>query len=111
MTSEEFTAALEREVLDSNLGDHQKMLAMDPKAIRDPLWKEIATGYASMNDQQRSATEKLARLVAVDTISTLLGILDGGTLLRQHRGDFELSYNGTKLNGDLQDLWLEAIES
>jgi len=49
----------------------------------------------------------------VDTVSNLFGIIDGTSLLETYREEFSLTYgkDTTRLNGDLQDLFLEAEET
>jgi hypothetical protein len=60
-----------------------------------------------MTDRQQRATSVLINQVTKDTISNLLGILDGVSLLDGFRGHFQLTYeSGHVLNGDLQDIFL-----
>jgi hypothetical protein len=47
--------------------------------------------------------------VAVDTVSTILGIMDGSTML-SGAPDFELTCEGERIDGMLQDRFLELEE-
>ena len=65
-----------------------------------------------MNDGDRAVLFEIMRQVTVDTVSNLFGILDGASALEGPREDFVLTSqpDNRKLNGNLQDLFLEAEE-
>jgi hypothetical protein len=111
MSPAELVQALLQEVVEGNTREYSKMLSTSASTARDPTWKQILTARESMDPAQRGALDVLVKQVVVDTVSTILGILDGPTVLPRFRGPFTLTYeSGAKLNGDLQDLFLEATE-
>ena len=73
-------------------------------------WPQIAQLYRSLTEEQRRQFMEGIRQVIVDTLSNMLGILDGSTLLEKHRDDFHLTYGDDpqEINGDLQDLFLST---
>jgi hypothetical protein len=73
-----------------------------------PGWPDMARLYRSLTEEQRRAFMEAVRQVVVDTMSQILGILDGSSLLAKHRDDFHLTYGDhqNELNGDLQDYFL-----
>ncbi|PWG79540.1 hypothetical protein [Pararcticibacter amylolyticus] len=80
--------------------------------VRDPLWKEILPLYRSMNREQDVAFLQFLRVIQVNTVSHILGILDGVTYLNEDRETFALiaEHAGRKINGDLQDIFLGMEE-
>ena len=79
----------------------------------DPLYRDVITLHNSLTPQQRKVLAAFARQGFIDGVSTVLGILDGTSGLDSYGFvDVELTLRGgkKKLNGDLQDYFLEAIE-
>jgi len=67
--------------------------------------------YLSLTEDQRNEFVVVIRQVIVDTLSLVLGALDGSSLIATFGGeDFHLTYSDDtqQLNGDLQDIFLEA---
>jgi hypothetical protein len=112
VTPQEFSACLRREVIDQNVKVYDRLLTAPPADVRDDRWRAVAAAYTTMNKEQQTAVRTLVRRVMIDTVSTLLGILDGSSLLDRHREDFRLTYgkDRTTLNGDLQDYFLADVE-
>ena len=70
----------------------------------------IDSVMANLSDHDRNIIEKLIGIVIVDTISSVFGILDNISYFSSERKDFLLSYDGVKLTGDLQALFLSEVE-
>lgn len=67
--------------------------------------------YRDLSPAQREALLGFCRQVMADTVSHVLGILDGSSYV-PGRPLFTLnSDDGQRLDGDLQDLFLEAAET
>ncbi len=114
MNDKEFIKAIRSEVIDSNIQMYKDMfadmLADNTTEVTDPYWKKVKLFYGSLESPQREVLFSIMRQVLVDTLSNVLGIIDGGCILNDFRGDFELSMDGQSLAGDLQDLLLEVEE-
>lgn len=110
MTPEEFVACIRRAVLDDNLAAYRRYLEPATAATTGPHseWYQVAEVYGALSDEQRGAMISVLRNAIVDTLSNVLGILDGTTLLATYRERFRLTYGDDQqqLNGDLQDLLL-----
>lgn len=79
----------------------------------DPLYRDVITLHNSLTPRQRKVLAAFARQGFIDGVSTVVGILDGSSGLGSHGSvDFDLTLRGgkKKLNGCLQDYFLEAIE-
>jgi len=108
MTSEQFVSCIRKELLEMNLSMY--MAEMDGSG--GVHWPRLKAFYTRLDDISRQDLSFAIRQVMVDTISNLLGILDGSSLLNEYRDEFHLRYDGDSkdLNGQLQDLFLEAEE-
>ena len=79
----------------------------------DPLYRDVIRLHNSLTPRQRKVLAAFARQGFIDGVSTVLGVLDGSSGLDSHGFvQVELTHRGgkKKLNGDLQDYFLEAIE-
>lgn len=79
---------------------------------KDPTWREILPLYKSMNKAQQESLLNFIRMIQVNTVSHLLGILDGSTYLNENRESFVLTteQDDELINGSLQDIFLELEE-
>jgi hypothetical protein len=110
MTTQEFVSCLRREVLEANLRTYRNSLesSLSGAEVRDAYWRQTTELYRSLSEEDRRRLIAVIRQVVVDTLSNVLGILDGSTLLEKHRDYFHLTYGDQphELNGELQDLFL-----
>ena len=63
-----------------------------------------------LDGPQKNAIIGLIKTVMLDTASTLLGAIDGTTLLAGADGDYTLLYEGEAVQGSLQDYFLAQAE-
>ena len=117
MPPEEFVSSIYKKVVTDGIVHYDEILSrgtnsIDPKRIRNWDWHYILKAYETMNDGQRAALKLMARQATVDTISYILGIIDGPVILPKFREDFVLTYGDppVQLNGDLQDIFLALEE-
>lgn len=111
MTDRDFVTGVQREVLDTNWQIYKQLFAeTELRSATDPYWQEALRLYASLDDARREVLFKIIRQVMVDTISNVFGVLDGVTRLKQQSGELVLEVSGRKMNGALQDLFLEMEE-
>lgn len=76
----------------------------------DPSWQAPAQLFNKLSEEDRDALFQAVRLAVVDTVSHVLGVLDGSCVLESFEEDFTLSYDGENLERELQDLFLEMEE-
>ena len=77
----------------------------------DAYYKEALNLYNSISEEKRVVIIKIIEQTMVDTISSMLGIIDGSIPLDDD-DSFEpkLFLNSMDTEGELQDLFLEHIE-
>ena len=108
MNDREFAAALRQEVVEANLLLYRQLFEETSSAeATDPYWKDSLVFYAQLDENQRAAVFEVIRQVIVDTTSNLLAILDGTSRLRAQREDLSLLHGAERIDGDLQDYFLE----
>ena len=93
--------------------DYADILKTPLAETTDPLYREVITLHNSLTPRQRKVLAAFARQGFIDGVSTVLGILDGSSGLGNFGSvDLHLTVRGgrKKLNGDLQDYFLENIE-
>lgn len=113
MTPEHFVSRVRSTVVQQNAAIYRSLFeSTTPESASDAYWKRALALHRSLSDKDQAVLLEIMRQVAVDTVSHLFGILDGASALEGPREDFMLTSQpgGSKLNGSLQDLFLEAEE-
>lgn len=111
MDDERFVGLARSEIVDGNLGLYQRLFEETPLSeTTDDYFREALGLFERLSGEERDVFFKILRQVSVDTVSSLFAVLDGVSSLQGQIDDFDLSYQGKKINGDLQDLFLELEE-
>ena len=113
MTPEHFVSQVRSVVVQQNAAIYKDLFeSTTPESASDAYWKRALTLHGSLSDADRAVLFEIMRQVTVDTVSNFFGILDGASALEGPREDFVLTSqpDNRKLNGNLQDLFLEAEE-
>jgi hypothetical protein len=113
MTPQDFISQIRATVVQQNAVIYKGLFeSTRPEAARDPYWKRALTLHRSLSESDRAVLMEIIRQVTTDTVSNLFAILDGVSTLEGAREDFVLTSksDNRKLNGNLQDLFLEAEE-
>jgi hypothetical protein len=113
MTPENFISQVRSVVVQQNASIYKDLFeSTTPEGASDAYWKRALTLHRSLSDAERAVLFEIMRQVSVDTVSNLFGIIDGASALEGPREDFVLTSqpDNRKLNGNLQDLFLEAEE-
>jgi membrane-bound ClpP family serine protease len=114
MTPKELVDALKAELVDGSVEVYRDLLEeTDEREVSDAYWKRLLALYDSLSSEHKEALLQVMRQVAVDTVSNVLGVLDGSSVLESAPEQLYLAVdsNRTKrLNGELQDEFLALIE-
>ncbi|MDQ0065124.1 hypothetical protein [Chryseobacterium lathyri] len=111
MKPEELVKVLNRDVINGNLELYQNLLDTTNEAT-DPVWKGILPLYINFSKEEKEIFLKFLKIVEINTLSHVLGIIDGTTYAEGIENEFSLTTenDNNKINGDLQDLFLELVE-
>lgn len=111
MKPEELVKILNKEVIEENLSLYKDLLENTTQAT-DPIWKGILPMYINFSKIEKETFLNFLKIVEINTLSHVLGILDGSTYAEGIDSEFILTTEDTKekLNEDLQSLFLELVE-
>ena len=112
MSPEDFSSGLMLQVIDQNMKMYRDMYG-NGRAERatDPLIKRALTLLHSLQPEQQEVLFEIMRQISIDTVSSVLAVLDGVSPLKGAFEEYTLIYDGgAKLNGDLQSLFLAEDE-
>ena len=111
MTDQEFIKKLNQFVIKENLSLYNSILTETSReTVSDDYWKNTLNLYDSLGTENRQGLLTIMHQVQIDTLSNLLGIIDGTTFLTDEEGDFQLKFGDNELSGLLQDLFLASHE-
>lgn len=112
MNDIEFIDKLKKFVIHDNNEFYKKVLDETPiSKIRDPFWIEAKKLYEKSNENEKKVILDIFNTVIIDTLSNMLGIIDGTSIISNNNEFLFLDSKSKKeLNGRLQDLLLGSIE-
>jgi putative transposase len=113
MDTQCFIKGLYQSIVKENGAIYQNLFsATNVDKVKDDYWKEALRMYSELSDENKAILFKIIEQVQVDTVSNVLGILDGVVSLPEQEIKIKMSIEGTNesMNGVLQDLFLEYVE-
>ncbi len=78
--------------------------------IKEEYLKQVLDIYINASEEKKNALIDFIKLVMIDTISNVLGIIDGSSTLNGCDAEIKLYLNDADTEGELQDLFLEYVE-
>ena len=107
MEAIEFVKKLKERVIENDNRVYQNLLDTTIEA-KDPIWQGMLLLYKKMTKDQQMAFLQFLRMIQVNTLSHILGVLDGSTTLTENSETFILKTEERDelINGDLQDIFL-----
>ena len=111
MEAEQFVELINQSIFRENTTFYKRKLEeLDINKVKDPYWSKVLYLYQNLNSEQKDTLVRLIEQVQIDTISTLLGVLDETVFITEETFDVNVTVNNTKVNGDLQDMFLATDE-
>ncbi|WP_131848504.1 transposase [Baia soyae] len=82
------------------------------RKIIDPYWKEALKMFANLSAEDKVTLFKIIKQIQVDSISEILGILDGIVCVDNEFMEFKviIDKDDEPINGSLQELFLSYDE-
>ena len=107
MEAIEFITKIKERVVDNDNEVYKNLLDTTIEA-KDPTWQGILPIYKGMSENQQILFLQFLRMIQVNTVSHILGVLDGTTNLTENGETFVLKTEEQEelINGDLQDIFL-----
>lgn len=115
---EEFVSCIFTELLIDNVDAYKKELSeimeklnsFSTEDINKSYYKKMANLMLKMDEKERESVYGFLRITISDTVSSILGAIDGTHFVNGLDKDCVLNYGGIDIQGDLQDIFLEKIE-
>lgn len=108
MTDEQFINDLIKNVLDYDFELTRNLLETTSEA-KDVNWKEILPIYTSLSKEQKVSFLNFLRVIQINNLSHVLGIIDGAVYFNDKKPQFELMIDNELISGNLQDLFIEKV--
>ena len=107
MEAVEFVTAIWKAVIENEHNIYENLFNSIGD-VKDPIWREILLIYSGLTKEKRDFLRFL-RLIQVNTLSHILGIIDRSIYLNEQRESFLLTTVSERdpMNGTLQDIFLE----
>ena len=110
MDSEELANLLKKGIINENLEIYKGLFTdYSPSKIKDPYFIEAISFFNTLPDEHKKIFFSILRQVMIDTISNVLGVIDGSSSSEEHDGDFSLLYEGKSIEY-LQDYFLAQFD-
>ncbi|WP_180171510.1 hypothetical protein [Acinetobacter sp. YH12023] len=110
MDSKELAHLLKKGIINENLEIYKGLfIDYSPSEIKDPYFIDAISFFNNLPDEHKRIFFSILRQVMIDSISNVLGVIDGSSSLEEHDGDFSLLYEGKSLEY-LQDYFLSQFE-
>ncbi|MBU3179470.1 hypothetical protein KPL47_24685 [Clostridium estertheticum] len=73
-------------------------------------WKQALSLYNNLSNENEEVMINIIEQTMIDTISNMLGIIDGSSTLKNCNIEPKLLLDNNDTDGELQDLFLEYVE-
>lgn len=108
MDDDVFVQQIRSAVVEEAINNYATLLdTVTPTEVRDKYWKDVLAARDTLGPEGRPSLINVMRLIAIDTVSHILGILDGTSPIGGKLVRFKvLDESGHDLAGNLQDYFL-----
>jgi len=96
-------------VVDANMATYSSLLRSAEEAT-NPVWVDGMRLFRSLEPDSQQAFIAFMRNVAIDSVSSVLAIVDGVAFLDGQDGDVVMTCGGGRVSGDLQGEFLALFE-
>lgn len=112
MGAKEFVDGIREEVVTRNMRTYRRLFAQTrPSDASDAYWQSALQLFGELDRARQDILLGIVRQTMVDTVSSLLAVLDGVSDLPGQNGSIEVRIADENLAGNLQDLFLSAEEA
>ncbi|MEK5146689.1 transposase [Psychrobacillus sp. FSL K6-4615] len=109
--NEIFVKSLYESIVKENLQLYKNLYEttnVTPKT--DDYWKKNIGFHDSLTDENKDILMRIIEQTMIDTISNMLGVIDGSSTLKDCSFEPKLLLDSIDTEGELQDSFLEFIE-
>ena len=111
MMQKELITAIYNSILVENVEIYKSLFEttkIGPKTTE--YWKSSLGLYEKLSDDDKQTLMRIIEQTVIDTISSMLGAIDGSSTLADFEPEIGLTAENQNIQGDLQDIFLEMVE-
>ena len=109
--NEIFIKSIYKSIVEENKHLYKNLLDnTDIDKANDEYWKKVLKLYNNLSEENKGVLISIMQQTMIDTISNMLGIIDGRSTLSGCDAEPKLYLDDADTDGDLQDLFLEYVE-
>lgn len=108
---EKLVSAIYNSILVENIEIYKNLFEttkIGPKTTE--YWRETLGLYEKLSGHDKQVLMNMIEQTVVDTISNILGAIDGSSTLADFEPEISLSVENQNIQGELQGLFLELVE-
>ena len=106
-----FIKSLYETIVQEGKQDYKELLDnTNAEDANDKYWIKALQLYDNITKEDREKLMAIIELIMIDTVSNVLGIIDGSSTLNGCDAEIKLYLNDADTEGELQDLFLEYVE-
>ncbi|KZZ83923.1 hypothetical protein [Bacillus sp. SJS] len=106
-----FVKSLYKSIVKENLQLNKNLYETTKFTPRtDDYWKKAISFYDGLTDENKDTLMGIIEQTMIDTISSMLGVIDGNSTLKDCSVEPKLLLDSNDTEGELQDAFLEFIE-
>lgn len=112
MDEEKIVNEINQEILKKEFDRYFNTLkeGINREPYKNPYWNKAQALYNSIDENNRNNLIEFIKMIMIENVTEVLAYIDGVATFKDQEYPFELYYNGTKVNGSLQELLLMKIE-
>ncbi|AYH08224.1 hypothetical protein C5E22_22275 [Pectobacterium parmentieri] len=106
---EQFVDGIFKEIFNDNLPHYEKTIN-ENKTNGNDAYRKISITLSSLDEEEKKSVFDFFKIVSIDTASLILRAIDGTHFPPGIDNDFKLISDEDEIQGDLQDIFLGAVE-
>ena len=108
----EFIKSLYDSIVEENIQLYQEEFSntVDSNEVLDEYWSKVLNFYEDLSEERKEILMSIIKQTIIDTISNVLGIIDGSSTLNDCDLEPKLLLDNKDTENELQDTFLAYIE-
>ena len=108
----EFIKSLYDSIVEENIQLYQEEFSntVDSNEVLDEYWGKVLNFYEDLSEERKEILMSIIKQTIIDTISNVLGIIDGSSTLNDCDLEPKLLLDNKDTENELQDTFLAYIE-
>ncbi|MFC0228474.1 hypothetical protein [Serratia aquatilis] len=109
--NELFVNEIFTELIINNIDEYKSILEDNSERKLSTTFASVKNIFSQLDDHEKNSMYDFFRIITSNSVSTILGTIDGTTFLGCLDGEIKLLYDDIEIQGDLQSVFLEKMEN